>query len=160
MSVSSSKQDDVIWLSAGKHRLRDMDGIVVVECQGEIFFADARAMTPIFSEVSSREGCFLLLLNLANGGMPGPAARKHLVDWTGDRRGATACIGRSSTLNTVAMLLNRAVRLVHRNSMPMEAFKSQEKAVAWLRGQQRALIDSGYVIRQDEPTDGRKRQKK
>jgi len=97
-------------------------------------------MTNFFEEVSDRAGCFLALLDLSDSIAPGPDTRKWLVDWTANRRGATACIGGSTAVVVVASLLNRAVRLIHGNSMPMEMFKMEAQAVTWLREHQRRVL--------------------
>lgn len=135
----TTTEETISWQHAGKHRLRNLDGISVVECRGVISAADAQLMTEFFGEVMEKNGLFLLLLLLGEGGQPGSEARKHLVDWTGNRKGATACVGGPATFHVVALLLNRAVRLVHGNAMPMEMFKHQDQAIAWLREQERKL---------------------
>jgi hypothetical protein len=127
------------WQFIGRHRVRDLAGIAFVECHGQISLEDAKLMTVFFEEVSARAGCFLLLVDLRESIAPGPEARKWLVDWTADRRGATACIGGSTGVNVVASLLNRAVRLIHGNAMPMEMFKIEVQAIAWLREKQRQM---------------------
>ncbi len=135
----NTSDEKTTWRYAGKHRLRDLDGIAVVECCEEIHLSDAQGMTAFFDVIEARHGVFLLLLKLGGGGRPGPAARKHLVDWTGNRRGATACVGGPTTLHVVASLLNRAVRLIHGNAMPMEMFKHEDQAIAWLRSHEKKL---------------------
>lgn len=127
------------WQFIGRHRVRDLEGIAFVECQGQISLEDAKQLTIFFEEVSGRAGCFLLLVDLRKSIAPGPEARKWLVDWTANRLGATACIGGSTGVNVVASLLNRAVRLIHGNSMPMEMFKIEAQALAWLRDQQECM---------------------
>lgn len=135
----STTEETITWQQAGNHRLRNLDGISVVECHGEIYTGDARLMTTFFDEVFAKREIFLLLLLLAGSSRPGPEARKHLVDWTGNRKGATACVGAPMTFHVVASLLNRAVRLIHGNAMPMEMFKDQAEAIAWLREHERKL---------------------
>jgi len=135
------------WETQGRHRYyRDAD-LLFFELHGLFSIDDANCLHAVADLIEQDHGYVLCTFDAADGMTMSPEARRATGDRSRSRetRGATAIVGASFTIRTVALLITNAARLFGKPVPPIYFCSSIDDATQWL-DTQRPLLRAAAAV--------------
>lgn len=132
-------------IQIGKHIGHIEDDILFLELGGDLTPEEARTYLQLAEGLVERYGCFYIVDNIANFGAAPPEVRRMVADWLAKHSCAgAALVGGSITARTVALLVLGIMRMLGKQSFPVEFVKTEQDARAWIaaRRQRRAAASA------------------
>ena len=129
------------WESQGSHRYyRELD-LLYLEVHGTFTLADAEWRQALAASIEAQHGHVLTVFDSRHASAITADARRYVAKRSREHvsPGATAVVGASFGLRTVAQLIRNAMRLFGKAAEPVHFCSTAEEALEWLAGQREQL---------------------
>ena len=129
------------WYSQGTHRYYCEGDLAYFEVHGPFTLADAQCMFAVAESIEREHGYVLSAFDNRDGPGLTPDARRYTSEKNRQRMvpGATAVIGASVAVRTMAILLINVSRLAGKPSSPVHFCATHQEAIDWLSAQRQQL---------------------
>lgn len=134
------------WQWQGKHRFNCDGDIVIFELHGLFNVEDAHCIFRLADAQDAKYGYVLFLFDARDGINMSPQARRKVADKSRVQpaQSATAIVGASVAMRTVALLIQNAGRLFGFQINKMEFCATMEEGVAWLGDKRQQFITRSH----------------
>jgi len=124
----------------GAHQVREEEDIIVLTLVGNVSLQEVKQVVSIIDGVIERHGSYGGVIDIQRLGSFSPEARGVASEWAGVRACyGNAFFGGGFTARVLMILVSRVVRITMGNLPPLDFFKSEVDARAWLTVQRERI---------------------